>query len=290
MPTTLMRWNFTGYGEVSDQDPAFADCLLDLLALPRSDAAAARDFALRWGVLGVCWSSEHSDGYHARPATLMEIQHPLLLEKWRQQMGRMPRPPGPPRDDRVSGVAPLLWWHDVARRLEAAIRLNVDLEHGHAGGDEDWATLWGVSDGHPFGQGRSLADLRLDVAATVDRWWDSLHREYGPATVRRGERVQPVDPTGLDVAVLALADRAMEDGVRPLVCANPDCGRTFLMRTRRSRPGEIRFCDRHGKPERLRLSQRARRERMTDDERTKQRANDAERMRRRRAKPKGEPR
>ena len=279
-PATLMEWRFDAHGEVSDQDPEFEACLTQLLELPRRDPGVARGFALRWGVLGVCWAPEHPDGYHKRPATLMELRYPRM---WSGLRASLPRPPGPPDDDRVAGIAPLVWWLDVARRLESAIRLRADLDHQHRGAPGDWARLWDVASGHPFDEDRSIAQLRHELDGLIETWHESLHEEYGPPVLIDGRRVQPVDPTGLDVAVLELASQAMFRGERPLVCGDPDCDRTFLKKTRRSRPGELRFCERHTVAERLRLSQRARRASMTDTERAAQRVNDAKRMRDRRA-------
>lgn len=282
--TALVQWDFRTYATVSDRDPDFSSLLEEFLGLPLSDAQAATAFAIRWGVPGVCWSDEHRKGLHPRASSLLGIARP-------PQRRRIPPAPGPPADDRASGMAPLRWWREVARRLEAASRLNADLAAGDRGDDEDWDALWGVGGvgAHPVWQRRPKEELRWVLDELVRRWLADAHVHPGRrAEFRGGAFVTPIDPRGVDGALVQQLHEALERGDRPLTCSAPGCGRVFLSRTRRSRPGESRYCGRHDKAERLRLSQRARRESMTDEERATQRARDADRMRRGRAQSRKE--
>lgn len=276
-----MRWDFARGSTVEESDPDLVRCLPDFLALPRQGPVAARSFALRWGVPGVCWDPAHADGWHPRVSTLAG----LVLPPWRPPgWAKPPKPPGPPADDRQSGIAPLVWWHDVARRLESLIRLHADLAAGHRGDEAAWTTVWGLSmTDDPAWVDNSLDDRREFAQRLMAYWTSASHLAYAPPSWDTGgKRVPGLLPrlTGVDSVLIVGTTKAIHQGERPIVCSA--CDRTFLRKRRRPRDGEMAFCNRHDRLDRMRLSQRARRESMTDEERTEERRRNAARERRRR--------
>lgn len=272
-------WDFAGATTVSDGDPDFGSLLEDFVSIGLGDLETAERFVRRWGAPGVCWSEEHPTGAHPFVTSLLGIARPLPKGRGRP----LPAPPGWSAPG-ATGSAPLRWWQDAARRIAAALRLNADVEAGDGGEDDDWDAIWGATGvgAHPVWRRRPLDERRWVLGELMDRWLQEAHVHTGRPIFRGGTLVTPIDPRGVDGAVVRLLQDARERRDRPLVCSAPTCGRTFLSRTRRSKPGELRFCPRHNKREKARLSQRHRRESMTDAEREAQRAADAERMRERR--------
>lgn len=149
-------WTTAGDWRAVDIEQKSEELLEEFVALARDEASpeSIRDYARRWGVLGIC--------RHGQPAT--HVPHAREDEPCEPVGRRL-------SDGEFEVREPLAAWRSLAGRTRALVEIAEWLQEGRLGTPKDWRELIGPPETAAFGPpGRNLAAQRRSLAAHVTNW------------------------------------------------------------------------------------------------------------------------
>jgi hypothetical protein len=223
--------------------------VFDFANLADAPNRAFLEFALSWGVLGLCGHNE----------PLFHRVRPCL-----------------PRRVGSEFVEPIAYWRNRARHIRAILNVKASLKRDKLGNLSDWRTIWPIKppanrteaahylasvtsillsqvNVHP---GLFCVDNRLTILFIGGKLVDLLN-----AMTRKPKISSWLSTSGNLLAEIAIgAALALQEGSGWTLCSAPDCGR--LYRPKRHTPeGRLHFCPDCGKRAAWRLSKRRHRPR-----------------------------